>query len=155
MFSGWAGFASKSDLNGFLTLPRDAHRLSFDVVGAANSDSAYARTLTKRAGTLTNVIMHGRVRHSEMVKYFRRGRVLCCTSAYEGFPNTFLEAWTVGTPVVSTFDPDSVITQHNLGWTASNVDELIVATSRVNGSVREMVRGLGVGPQLLPEESCA
>ena len=34
--------------------------------------------------------------------------MLLSTSDFEGFPNTFLEAWSVGLPIVSTFDPDTV-----------------------------------------------
>ncbi len=96
----------------------------FDVVGVANSNSDYASNLTKRAVGIRNVKMHGRISHEEMPKYYRSSNILCCTSAYEGFPNTFLEAWSVGIPVVSTFDPDDVIQKKGLGLVAHNLEEI-------------------------------
>lgn len=101
--------------------------IQFDAVGSANSDSEYSCNLTKRSAGIPNVKIHGRVPHADMFEYYRCSTVLCCTSLYEGFPNTFLEAWSCGIPVVSTFDPDGLIAKYNLGWTATSVDELVNA----------------------------
>jgi len=78
-----------------------------------------------RAAGIPNVEMCGRVPHARMAEYYQRSHVLCCTSAYEGFPNTFLEAWSIGLPVVSTFDPDGVIAANGLGWVARDVDGIV------------------------------
>jgi len=98
--------------------------ITFNVVGGSNTDSDYASTLTKRAAGIPNVNMHGRITHVEIAKYYRRSSILCCTSAYEGFPNTFLEAWSCGLPIVSTFDPDNLIAEKGLGQVAKDVSEL-------------------------------
>jgi len=98
--------------------------LEFDVVGAANTQTEYASALCRRASHIPNVTMHGRVVHDEMMKFYRSSRILCCTSTFEGFPNTFLEAWSLGVPVVSTFAPDDLIAARGLGWMASSVEEL-------------------------------
>ena len=92
-----------------LDIAEQCPEMIFDVVGASNTDSDYASNLVKRACEIRNVKMHGRISHQEMPAYYRSSDILCCTSAYEGFPNTFLEAWSVGVPVVSTFDPDDVV----------------------------------------------
>ncbi len=50
---------------------------------------------------------------------------MCCTSDFEGFPNTFLEAWSHGLPVVSTFDPDDLIAKRDMGTVADDVPGLV------------------------------
>ena len=75
--------------------------IAFDVVGAASAESDYSSTLIQRATGVPNVKMHGWVPYAEMTWYYRNCHILCCTSAYEGFPNTFLEAWALGIPVIS------------------------------------------------------
>lgn len=106
----------------------------FDVVGAANAESGYASSLIARAAATANVRMHGRIPHSEMPDYYRRCSVLCCTSAYEGFPNTFLEAWSLGIPVVSTFDPDGLIASKGLGLVARDVQEIVASLRQMSRS---------------------
>ncbi len=59
-----------------------------------------------------------------MPEFYRKASVLCCTSDFEGFPNTFLEAWSWGLPVVSTFDPDGLIIDRGLGQVAKDVGGL-------------------------------
>src|SRR5690606_27779037 len=56
---------------------------------------------------------------------------LLCTSEFEGFPNTFLEAWSRGVPVVSTLDPDGLIGANLLGFTASSIDGLRLGLERL------------------------
>ncbi|NLX05317.1 MAG: glycosyltransferase family 4 protein [Phycisphaerae bacterium] len=96
----------------------------FEVVGAANAENDQTRALLQRAAALPNVTMHGRVAYDRMPEFYRRASLLCCTSAYEGFPNTFLEAWSLGVPVVSTFDPDDLVRHNELGWVAQDVPGL-------------------------------
>ena len=118
----WVGRISKEKrFEWLLDVAEQCSQIIFDVVGASNSDSEYARVLTKRAAGITNVRMHGRVPYGEMASYYQRCRVLCCTSAYEGFPNTFLEAWSHGLPIVSSFDPDNLIDECDLGVVAKDV----------------------------------
>ena len=42
----------------------------------------------------------------------------------EGFPTTFLEAWSCGLPVVTTFDPDGIVARNCLGSVVKTQDEL-------------------------------
>ena len=49
--------------------------------------------------------------------YLSKSRFLINTSLFEGFPNTFLDAFSLGIPVISlNVDPNNIIQQHNLGY---------------------------------------
>ena len=63
--------------------------------------------------------------------FYSRARVLVNTSDIEGFPNTYLQAWASGTPVVAFFDPDGVIAREGLGATVRTADEMCEAVRRL------------------------
>jgi len=98
--------------------------LQFDFVGPA-ANSEYARIVCDRAKTIENITVHGSVSRRHVPPFYKKAKVLCCTSDYEGFPNTFLEAWSYGIPVVSTFDPDGVIVSDGLGFVAQDVEGIV------------------------------
>ena len=107
-----------------LETARRCPEVAFDVVGSPNRDSAYARDLLDLAAGVPNVKVHGRLAASDLIRVYREARVVCCTSTLEGFPTTFIEAWSCGIPVVTTFDPDATVARHGLGRVAATVDEL-------------------------------
>ncbi|MBI5383778.1 MAG: glycosyltransferase family 4 protein [Verrucomicrobia bacterium] len=107
--------------------------LSIDLIGPV-SDEAYAQATKRRAEQLPNVTLHGAVPRQRMDEFYRRGAVLCGTSEYEGFPNTFLEAWSHGLPVVSTFDPDGLIAGRKLGAAVKDIADMAVAVKKLLGS---------------------
>jgi glycosyltransferase involved in cell wall biosynthesis len=65
----------------------------------------------------------------QLEEYFARARALLCTSDFEGFPNTFLDAGRFGVPVISlSVDPDGVIAREQGGFIADgDIDRLIGA----------------------------
>jgi len=97
--------------------------LEFDLVGPL-ADTAYARCICERARATANVVVHGPVARDRVPDFYQRASVLCCTSDFEGFPNTFLEAWSYGLPIVSTFDPDNIIAEKGLGSVGKDVTAL-------------------------------
>jgi len=128
----WVGRLSKQKrLEWLLDVAEQCPEITFDVVGAPGTYSNYASSLTRRAAGIANVKMYGYVPYTEMAKYYQSCHILCCTSAYEGFPNTFLEAWSQGIPVVSTFDPDGVIAASGLGWVAQDVEGIVACLRRM------------------------
>ena len=76
----------------------------------------------------------GKVPRSQMPNVYRNALALLCTSAYEGFPNTFLEAWSHGIPVVSTIDPDNLIAARRLGAVAPDPQALAAAIRELASS---------------------
>lgn len=70
-----------------------------------------------------NVEMIERIPHREIWDYYSRARLFVSTSAsaYEGFPNTFLQAAVSGTPVVSlAVDPEGILSSRGCGLCASD-----------------------------------
>ena len=100
--------------------------IEFHVAGTPNQPSGYAAQLLSAAAGIPNVHAHGRLSRGELDKLFQSCELLCCTSELEGFPTTFLEAWSGGMPVVTTFDPDSIVAREGLGRVVSTVDELVL-----------------------------
>lgn len=116
----WVGrFAPVKRLELLLDVAELAPEIKFDVVGPATNDREYATELTDRAGRLSNVVLHGHVPHSRVGEYYDRATVLMCTSRWEGFPNTFLEAWGRGRPTITTVDPDELVRRKGLGMVAA------------------------------------
>lgn len=95
----------------------------FDLVGPFYSD-AYSQAIRARAKATANVTIHGAIAREGVASFYEKAACLLCTSDYEGFPNTFLEAWSHALPVISTFDPDSLIKRHKLGIVVSTAQEM-------------------------------
>jgi glycosyltransferase involved in cell wall biosynthesis len=96
----------------------------FEIVGRSNDDSAFGRSIIRQLEPLRNVSWRGYVPHSEMVAAYRRAALLLCTSESEGFPNVFLEAWACGKGVLSSVDPDGVITRFRMGCVARRYEDM-------------------------------
>ncbi len=62
-----------------------------------------------------NLAVHGPMPHERIVGFLRDTALFTHTSPAEGFPNAFLEAWSVGLPTVTCFDPDGIIARERLG----------------------------------------
>jgi len=98
--------------------------VQFDVVGNGDIGSEYVQGLQSRAQAMPNVHLHGIVPHAQVHHFYQQSAALICTSRAEGFPNIFLEAWSYGLPVVSTFDPDNLIANRGFGRVGKDVSEL-------------------------------
>jgi glycosyltransferase involved in cell wall biosynthesis len=109
-----------------LELARACPELQFDLVGPP-SQNTYSQSILEQARRVSNVALRGPVPRERMPDVYRAAACLCCSSDVEGFPNTFLEAWSQGLPIVSTFDPDGLIAARGLGAVARNVAELAAA----------------------------
>lgn len=110
---------------------------TFRVVAPATKDSDYERAIEAQGRSIPNIEWLGRVSRECIGAVYRQADCLCCTSLHEGFPNTFLEAWSQGTPVISSFDPDGLIAERQLGVCAGTVSAFIEAIALLSSSERE------------------
>jgi glycosyltransferase involved in cell wall biosynthesis len=69
--------------------------------------------------------------HAELVEALAGAVAVVNTALHEGVPNTFLEAWSQGVPVLTlSFDPDGVVQERGLGVSANGSWERFVAGAR-------------------------
>jgi glycosyltransferase involved in cell wall biosynthesis len=67
----------------------------------------------------------GELAQDQVNHYLSRGHILVNTSRYEGFSNTFVQAWIRKVPVVSlTVDPDQVLVKENIGFKSETFEKL-------------------------------
>jgi hypothetical protein len=89
--------------------------LLFKVVGSPRGPKSI--DLLNQLITKKNVIFYNRLANDRTIDVLASSIALLSTSKYEGFPNSFLEAWSVGTHVISlNVDPGDVIKRYNLGY---------------------------------------
>jgi glycosyltransferase involved in cell wall biosynthesis len=129
---GWVGrIAPVKRLEVLLAAAERLPDVQFEVAGKPDAAESYTRPVLEKARAMGNVNLHGHVDRDRMPGFYRAASVLCCTSDYEGFPNTFLEAWSHGLPIVSTVDPDNLISERGLGVCAANPQEMVQAIFRL------------------------
>jgi glycosyltransferase involved in cell wall biosynthesis len=103
------------------------------VGGPLPGEEAMYHATKRHAAALPNVVFHGRLPYADTNELYGRARVLVNTSDVEGFPNTYLQSWARGVPVVALFDPDGVIRRERLGIAADTLAELRDAVKALLG----------------------
>ncbi len=109
-----------------LNLARKLPDYSLHMVGGAmpGSTDLYERIKTE-SRSIPNLIFHGQVPYHEVGDFYDRARVFVNTSDIEGFPNSYLQSWRRGVPVVAFFDPDGLIKREGLGYCVNNFNEML------------------------------
>jgi glycosyltransferase involved in cell wall biosynthesis len=108
-----------------LELAERLPRLQIHMVGGSlTGEELLYRRVKRAAAARTNVVFHDRQSYWDTNALYGRARVLVNTSDVEGFPNSYLQAWIRGVPVVTFIDPDGVIERERLGMVASFLDEM-------------------------------
>ncbi len=105
----------------FLELVCHAPDLRCAMAGGAHPDEpALYQRIRCDSAALPTLRFHGQVKFSSSRALFADARIFVNTSAFEGFPNTYWQAWANGLPVVATFDPDGLIAAHGLGFVVAD-----------------------------------
>jgi glycosyltransferase involved in cell wall biosynthesis len=108
-----------------IELAKRLPQLSFHMIGGPMPNHAdFFETISRQAAQVPNLTFHGHVPYHDVTSFFERARLYASTSNTEGFPNTFLQAWSCGTPVLSFLDPDDLIRAQRLGHAVTSLDEM-------------------------------
>jgi glycosyltransferase involved in cell wall biosynthesis len=110
----------------YLELASRLPQYRFVMVGGPHGGGLeYVYEETKaEAPKVTNLEFVGPVPFSQVGRYFDGAALFVNTSSDEGFPNTYLQAWCRGVPVIGTFDADSLISRYDLGRHCDNMETL-------------------------------
>ncbi len=112
-----------------IEIAQKAPDVRFVVCGGTTTFTAapgYGETIAHLLRSLPNVEYRGQVSPDEALEVISQAAVFLSTSDEEGFPNTFLQAWGAGTPVVSLrIDPDRLIEHHGLGKVSCSIADAI------------------------------
>ena len=114
-------------LGRFLDLAESLQSLRFAVIGGWDPTlpGTQRRSLEQRMRSLPNLDFFGSRNADEVIGLIGRSKILVNTSDFEGFPNTMLEAWSVGVPVVSLrVDPGGIIGRERLGCVSRSLERL-------------------------------
>jgi glycosyltransferase involved in cell wall biosynthesis len=91
------------------------------------SPPGYSERIIDILKALPNVKYRGQVAPEEAGQVIANAAAFLSTSDAEGFPNTFLQAWASGTPIVSLgLDPGAAIRQQGIGIVSESVENAVV-----------------------------
>lgn len=112
-------------------IARRMPNVRFVMIGGpiSGSEQFYSQ-IENLANETKNIDFLGPVPYSEVNSYFSRAKVFINTSDSEGFPNSFVQAWIHGVPVISFFDPDFTIEQQGLGAAPKSIDDMVISINR-------------------------
>ena len=87
------------------------------------SSPEYTEWILNALRAQPNIAFLGKVPPQKALQIIADAAILLSTSDEEGFPSTFLEAWSSGTPVISLkLDLDRIIEREELGAVSGNIE---------------------------------
>lgn len=121
-------------------IARRLPNVKFIVCGGASTDYLstvdYGVQMIDAFTKLENIEYRGRVSSEEANRVIADAALLLCTSDIEGFPNTFTQAWSNGTPIVTlNVDPDNLIEKKGLGVVSRAIDKAVSDIATLLASV--------------------
>lgn len=123
----WVGNSSyRKQPEEFLEVVRALPDIPFRMIMEPCNERPDDTFIAKPAASLPNLTYLGFVPFQKIKEEYCGARLFVGTSLSEGFPNTYLQSWQYGAPVVSLrVDPDDVIVRHGLGLVSGSPERLI------------------------------
>ncbi|SDW99869.1 glycosyltransferase family 4 protein [Thiocapsa roseopersicina] len=110
----------------------DLPDVRFVMIGRPSWDERWQQSFEAEVARHGNLCYAGEYSQEEVNDRLGRSMLLVSTSKAEGFPNTFIQAWMRGVPVVSLgADPDGILSVGELGFHAESVEDLISMVRRL------------------------
>lgn len=123
----WVGTARENKRPQLLfELARAIPSLKFRMIIAPGRNERFNKIIKEQCRSVHNIEFLGFIPYQKINKEYARASLLVNTSRWEGFPNTFLQAWANEIPVVSLeIDPDEVICKHKLGLHSRTFEQMV------------------------------
>jgi len=129
----WVGaFAPVKQPLLFVQLAQCFPEIQFFMIGGDSADIVLNESVKQHAKRVPNLKLLGAVPFSEIGFYYRNASLLINTSMYEGFPNSFVQAWMYYVPVLSlNANPDNILTRYNVGIVSGDYNRMISDLGRL------------------------
>lgn len=120
----------------FIELAIRLPHLKFVMIGGSyEKERPYVKKIINMTNNISNLDYKGFVRDDFQKSFYSNVIAVINTSKNEGegFPNTFIESWSYGKPVVSLFvNPDNIINKHELGYVSGSFEKLVEDVKKIN-----------------------
>ncbi len=119
-YIAWVGiFSQQKNLDVLVNIVNQLPKIDFKIAGMEPTKGIdeNAKKALNALSKHKNVQFVGYLNRTEIMDFLANAYALLNTSHYEGFSNTFLEAFAAGTPVISlNSDPDRILRKYKLGF---------------------------------------
>lgn len=118
----------------YIKLAKELLERNLDVeclmVGApARYPEGYQNVIDETVQAVPNIKYLGALPIDEVNDLIGKSKLLINTSKWEGFPNTFIQAWMRNTPVISlNCDPDNILKEYHCGIKSCTFEKMIEDT---------------------------
>lgn len=113
----------------FIKLAKRNRDIDFIMIGGADisnkNGKKYYNKVKKIAKEVKNLDFKGFVKYKKSEEFIKNCIAVVNTSKTEGFPNSYLQAWKYGIPIISMHvDPNGIIEKYKLGYLANDFEKL-------------------------------
>lgn len=121
----------QKQLSILLDIAEQLPTLRFVIVGGFGRESS-RKELEFRMQGIRNLRYEGPRPFDDVIQLLMSSKILVNTSSWEGFPNTMLDAWSTGVPVVSLqIDPGGIISREGIGLVSGTRSQMVYDISKL------------------------